>query len=239
MKTAFTEKTDWRRIGKSKPRCIVVGANNGQGGGPAEACANSVKPLKTYPQEWQGDEYGILDEGLDPAPGVETMTMAKTDNRTEAALGQKDTAGFTQERDRKGKEMNTTTITKTQPGQGRYATIGRSAAAPAVKTREERVAEKQSRSESRKRGRDLHGGLELLELDFLLDMVENIDSAEEHDVAMRKFSFHELARTNRLGEIDSNALRYYCVDEDGLYDKQTQFEAMKELAARTHRSMGH
>lgn len=205
----------------------------------AETCANSVKPLKTYPQVWDREVETDLDEGFDQAPGAETMAMAKPDNRTEAAVVQKDNAVFTtSERDLKVKDMDTTTITKTQPGQGRYATIGRSGN-PAGKSREDRVAEKQARSEARKRGRDLHGGLELLDLDFLLDMVENIESAEEHDVLMRKFSFHELARTNRLGEIDSNALRYYCVDEDGLYDKQTQCEAMRELAARTQRAMGN
>jgi len=236
MKTVFTEKTDWRRVGKAKPRCIVVGANNGQGGA-IEACANSVKPLKTYPQEWSGDEQGIIDEGLDPAPGVETMAMAKPENRMEAALGQKDTAGFATERDLKVKDMDTTTITKNQPAQPRYAAIGRSAVA--AKSREERVAEKQASKESRKRGRDLHAGLELLDLDFLLDMVENVESAEEHEVLMRKLSFHELSRTGRIGEVDSNALRYYCLDEEGLYDKQVQCEAMKELAARTMRSMGH
>lgn len=236
MKTAFTEKTDWRRIGKSKPRCIVIGANNGQGGGIAtETISSSVKPLKTYPQIWNGDEETNLDEGLDQAPGAETMAMAKQDNRTEAAVGHKPDTAFPGERDVKVKDMDTTTITKTQSNQGRYATIGRVGG----KTREECLAERQARSEARKRGRDLHGGLELLELDFLLDMVENIESNDEYDIMMRKLSFHELARTSRISEVDSNVLRYYCLDEDGLYDKQIQCEAMKELAARTMRSMGH
>ena len=70
-------------------------------------------------------------------------------------------------------------------------------------------------------------------------MVENIESNDEYDIMMRKLSFHELARTSRISEVDSNVLRYYCLDEDGLYDKQIQCEAMKELAARTMRSMGH
>jgi len=239
MKTAFTERTDWRRVGKSKPRCIVIGANNGQGGG-VEGYANSVKPLNTYPQVMvlDRDEESILQEGRGPAPGVETMAMAKPENRTEAAVPDKkpDIGGFISERDLKVKEMDTTTITKTQTSsQGRYATIGRSG----NKTREDKSAERQARSEARKRGRDLHGGLELLELDFLLDMVENIESAEEHDILMRKFSFHELARTSRLGEIDSAVLRYYCVDEENLYDKQVQCEAMRELSERTQRAMGH
>ncbi len=70
--------------------------------------------------------------------------------------------------------METTTITKTQTKQGRYATIGRSG-----NSKEEATAEKKARNEAKKRGRDLHGGMEVLELDFLLDIVENSEGTEE------------------------------------------------------------
>jgi len=131
--------------------------------------------------------------------------------------------------------METTTITKAQTKQGRYATIGR----PANNKKEEAAAEKKARSEAKKRGRDLHGGMELLDLDFLLDIVENTESTDEYDMTMRKLSFHELARTGRLSEVDSHALKYVCMDEDGLFDKRMQCEAMQELAARTEQSLGH
>ena len=185
---------------------------------------------KTYPH--MNDEEIILMRAS-TRPGSGDYGYGEQDNRTSAAVGHKPTP-LSGER-MKVKDMDTTTITKTQSNQGRYATIGRVGG----KTREERLAERQARSEARKRGRDLHGGLELLELDFLLDMVENIESNDEYDIMMRKLSFHELARTSRISEVDSNVLRYYCLDEDGLYDKQIQCEAMKELAARTMRSMGH
>jgi len=171
----------------------------------------------------------------DGAPGVETMAQIK--NKTEVAVPGKtpDTESVTKtERVQEVKEMETTTITKTQAKQGRYATIGRSG-----NNKEAKSAERKARSEAAKRGRDLHGGLELLELDFLLDMVENIDGIDEYDLTMRKLSFHELARTSRLSEIDSGVLKYYCTDEDGLYDRRTQCEAMQELAARTEQSLGN
>lgn len=131
--------------------------------------------------------------------------------------------------------METTAITKTQTKQGRYATVGRSGNSK----KEEAAVEKKARSESKKRGRDLHGGMELLDLDFLLDIVENADGTDEYDMTMRKLGFHELARTGRLSDIDSNALGYVCMDEDGLFDRRMQCEAMQELAARTEQSLGN
>ena len=164
-------------------------------------------------------------------------TMVETRNKAEVTAPEKmpDAESITKtERVQEVKEMETTTITKTQAKQGRYATIGRSG-----NNKEDKAAERKASSEARKRGRDLHGGLELLELDFLLDLVENIDGMDEYALTMRKLSFHELARTSRISEIDSSALRYYCMDEDGLYDRRTQCEAMQELSARTEQSLGN
>lgn len=176
-----------------------------------------------------------MQQAHDEAPGVKMM--AEIINETEVAAPEKIpyTESVTKtERVQEVKEMETTTITKTQAKQGRYATIGISG-----NNKEAKAAEKKARNEAAKRGRDLHGGLELLELDFLLDMVENIEGIEEYDLTMRKLSFHELARTSRLSEIDSGVLKYYCVDEDGLYDRRTQCEAMQELSARTEQSLGN
>ncbi len=176
-----------------------------------------------------------MQQARDRAPRVEMMAEIK--NKTEVTAPEKtpDTESVTNtERVQEVKEMETTTITKTQAKQGRYATIGRSG-----NNKEAKTAERKAHSEATKRGRDLHGGLELLELDFLLDMVENIEGIEEYDLTMRKLSFHELARTTRLSEIDSGVLKYYCMDEDGLYDRRTQCEAMQELSSRTEQSLGN
>ena len=98
---------------------------------------------------------------------------------------------------------------------------------------------KMARSEAKKRSRDLHGGMELLGLDFLLDIIENADDSDDYDLTMRKLSFHELVRTDRLSNIDSYTLGCICMDEDGQFDKRMHCEAMQELTRRTEQSLGN
>jgi hypothetical protein len=81
--------------------------------------------------------------------------------------------------------------------------------------------------------RNLESGMELLELDFLLSVVEETEGEEKNDVAMRKFSFNELIRTNRVNHVDSLVLKYYTVDEKQLYSREIQCAAMAELTDRT------
>jgi len=81
--------------------------------------------------------------------------------------------------------------------------------------------------------RDLGSGMEVLEMDFLLSVVENTKGEDKNDVTMRKLVFNELLRREQLDAIDSNALKVYTVDESRLYGKDIQCEAMKKLAERT------
>ena len=90
------------------------------------------------------------------------------------------------------------------------------------------------RDESAKE-RDLAGGMEMLELDFLLGVVEQTGSNDKNDVMMRKLSFNEVLRRVKQTQLDSGALRVYAVNEGNLYGKDIQCEAMKELAKRTVR----
>lgn len=83
------------------------------------------------------------------------------------------------------------------------------------------------------KGRDLAGGMEMLELDFLLGVIEDTGGDDKNDVAMRKLGFNELLRREQQKEIDSSALTVYAVDESNLYSKTIQCEAMKELTKRT------
>ncbi len=85
----------------------------------------------------------------------------------------------------------------------------------------------------REGGRDLAGGMEMLELDFLLSVIENTRGDDKNDVMMRKLNFNELLRREQLNKIDSDSLKVYAVDEGNLYGKDIQFQAMKELAVRT------
>jgi hypothetical protein len=81
--------------------------------------------------------------------------------------------------------------------------------------------------------RDLAGGMEMLELDFLLGVVESTKGDDKNDVMMRKLSFNELLRRDKQNHIDSIALTVYAVNQGNLYGKDIQCEAMKELTKRT------
>ncbi len=91
----------------------------------------------------------------------------------------------------------------------------------------------------REGGRDLAGGMEMLELDFLLSVIENTRGDDKNDVMMRKLNFNELLRREQLNEIDSDALKVYAVDEGNLYGKDIQCQALKELTVRTARKGKH
>ena len=89
------------------------------------------------------------------------------------------------------------------------------------------------------RNKDLAGGMELLDLDFLLSIVENTDGSDKNDVSMRKFTFDELVRRQQQDTIDSNALKVYAINDGSLYGKVIQCEAMKVLTDRTTRKTKH
>ena len=89
------------------------------------------------------------------------------------------------------------------------------------------------------RNKDLAGGMELLDLDFLLSIVENTDGSDKNDVSMRKFTFDELVRRQQQDTIDSNALKVYAINDGNLYGKVIQCEAMKVLTDRTTRKTKH
>jgi hypothetical protein len=98
---------------------------------------------------------------------------------------------------------------------------------------ESAVHEKREHEFVMEKNRDLHGGMDLLELDFLLSMVENTKGNDQNDVTMRKLNFNEVLRREKQDQIDSNALAVYAVNAGNLYGKDIQCEATKELARRT------
>ena len=100
----------------------------------------------------------------------------------------------------------------------------------------ETAEQEKLKSESAKE-RDLASGMEMLELDFLLGVIEKTKGDDKNDVTMRKLSFNELLRREQQKQIGSDALTVYAIDEDNLYGKDIQCEAMKELTKRTaHKS---
>ncbi len=99
--------------------------------------------------------------------------------------------------------------------------------------------EKRKNKVGKGRERDLGSGMEMLELDFLLSVIEKTESGDENEVVMRKLSFNELLRRRQLCVADSNTLRVYAIDEGNLYGKDIQCAAMKELAERTGLQSGY
>ncbi len=91
----------------------------------------------------------------------------------------------------------------------------------------------------RKKTEDLNSGMELLELDFLLSIVESTAGNDSNDVAMRKLTFNELLRRKNQNHIDSQALTVYAVNPGNLYGKDIQCEAMMELTKRTAKQNEH
>ena len=92
---------------------------------------------------------------------------------------------------------------------------------------------KQKNEIDKARRKDVASGMELLELDFLLRVVENTKGDNKKDVMMRKLVFNELLRREQLAAVNSDALNAYTINEGNLYNKEIQCGAMKELAERT------
>jgi hypothetical protein len=104
----------------------------------------------------------------------------------------------------------------------------------------QKLVGKALKESAREREKDLHSGMELLGLNFLLSIVENTNGGDdEKDVAIRKLNFKELLRRGKLNQADSKALRIYAINKGNLYGKDIQCEAMKSLAERTARGNKH
>ena len=86
-----------------------------------------------------------------------------------------------------------------------------------------------------KKTKDLQTGMDLLELDFLLSIVENTKGNDQNDVTMRKLNFNELLRRGKLSKVNGKVLTVYAINRSNLYGKDIQCKAMEELAERTMR----
>jgi hypothetical protein len=123
---------------------------------------------------------------------------------------------------------------KEKKGETKKATTGKLAELrSSVKSSSEETVGEGKPKDELARDKDLASGMEILELDFLLSIIENIDGDDKNDVTMRRLNFNELFRREQLDTIDSSALKVYAKNERNLYGKVIQCEAMKELTKRT------
>lgn len=87
--------------------------------------------------------------------------------------------------------------------------------------------------------KDLASGMEILELDFLLSIVEKMKGKSKKDVTMRKLAFNELIRREQVAAVDSKALNFYTINKRNIYEKNIQCAAMKAMAERTKSQAEH
>jgi hypothetical protein len=80
---------------------------------------------------------------------------------------------------------------------------------------------------------DINSGLEMLDIVFVLGVVDTTDSEDPNDITMRKIGFNEILRRNERPRISSDALKVYALDQNKFYGKDIQCQAMQELAERT------
>lgn len=104
---------------------------------------------------------------------------------------------------------------------------------PAIQTLTLTAQKKPENQLAGKKDKDLYGGMELLELDFLLTVIENTKSDNKDDVTMRKLNFYELLRRKKLSHVNSNTLKIYAINQKNLYGKEIQYQALKQLTERT------
>jgi hypothetical protein len=86
------------------------------------------------------------------------------------------------------------------------------------------------------KGRDLKSGMELLAREFLVGVAERTDEVDRRDIEMRRLCFSELVRRGELFALSGDALKVYILNNNGLFSKSIQREAMEELAGRTGKS---
>lgn len=127
-------------------------------------------------------------------------------------------------------DMVTSTIVETQSDINANAAVAAAdemASAPRIKE-----ASAPKASHAKRRGRDLSSGMDMMEMDFMLDVVEETAGDLETEISMRQLCFNEILRRESLHEVGSSALKVYATNGP-VYGKDIQCEAMKELAIRT------
>lgn len=77
------------------------------------------------------------------------------------------------------------------------------------------------------------GGLELLEDNFLVEMVNQVTNTDSDDLTMHMLALKEMIRRDKLNLASSKALAFYTLNKTKEYDKKIQCAAMLELAKRT------
>jgi len=240
---------DWRKLGHAEPKVKRV-TEPRFGAGTAPIAISVAKPKNSdtpsSAPEFIRDAVAVAEpketrvRAAPVEPKVVSVTKPQKPKVPRSAVKPKAMNIIKeQENDCEVKEMETKTVAKNRSSdQGRFAertttVIGNARREEKVSKIRETIRNETRPETNRKRGRDITSGMELLDLDFMLDTVENVEATDPNDILMRKLIFNEIVRTERLHEMDSSAIKAYAVNQGGLFEKELQCEALKELNERT------
>ena len=84
-----------------------------------------------------------------------------------------------------------------------------------------------------KNNRDTRSGMELLGVEFILNLAERTDFDSRDDAVMHNIGLNELIRRDNFDRLDSKALAAYATNDGDFYSRQIQCSAMQILAQRT------
>ena len=91
----------------------------------------------------------------------------------------------------------------------------------------------QNKVETTQTNRDMQSGMELLGVEFVLDLAEKTDFDTRDEAVMHNIGLNELIRRGSFELIDSNTLAAYVTNDGNFYSTQIQCSAMQVLAQRT------
>lgn len=91
----------------------------------------------------------------------------------------------------------------------------------------------QNKSAAAKNNRDTRSGMELLGVEFILNLAEKTDFDSRDDAVMHNIGLNELIRRDSFDRLDSKALAAYATNDGDFYSRQIQCSAMQILAQRT------
>jgi len=96
-----------------------------------------------------------------------------------------------------------------------------------------KIQPSQNKAAPAKDDRDLHGGMELLGVEFILNLAEKTDFDTRDEAVMHNIGLNELIRRDNFDRLNSKTLAAYATNDGDFYSKQIQCSAMQVLAQRT------
>ncbi len=96
-----------------------------------------------------------------------------------------------------------------------------------------KIPASQNQPAAAKNNRDTRSGMELLGVEFILNLAERTDFDSRDDAVMHNIGLNELIRRDSFDHLDSRTLAAYATNDGDFYSRQIQCSAMQILAQRT------